>query len=267
MNDKFTPAQPDTARIIQAIEMGVKMDLNTTLTPQNAAMLLKEITRLRNVEGDYEELRESHRQVMQEPCANDEQHCTCVPALREEIKRLNQELHNLNKAYEHERGENQRVRDALMPIFESEDPAEYVEKLRIQAHDADVKALERRNDELQAEVERLKHYEEYFYRVIDEPCPNDEQHCTCVPALRLEIDRLKEAQRWIPVGERLPEKNTTDLGEEYIVKLGGSYNIVCPMNYQDGEWYTGGWGTSRTRWNRVVTHWQPLPEPPKDGEE
>ena len=48
-------------------------------------------------------------------------------------------------------------------------------------------ALRTENAKLRAELAELK---DYYARVISEPCP-DEQHCTCVPALRAELDALR----------------------------------------------------------------------------
>lgn len=59
-------------------------------------------------------------------------------------------------------------------------------------------------------------------------------------------------QEWIPVTERLPEKSG-----EYLTYC-GDYNGVCVLYYEvlktKGKW--------RTRW-KEVTHWMPLPAPPK----
>jgi len=46
------------------------------------------VDELLELRREYEELREYYRRVIEEPCAGDEQHCTCVPALRAEIERL-----------------------------------------------------------------------------------------------------------------------------------------------------------------------------------
>jgi len=36
----------------------------------------------------YEEIMETHKNIVDEKCSADEVHCTCVPALRAELKRL-----------------------------------------------------------------------------------------------------------------------------------------------------------------------------------
>ena len=60
---------------------------------------------------------------------------------------------------------------------------------------------------------------------------------------------------WISVKDRLPEKNT-----QVLVFSRGWY-VVCwyaPLNIA-ATWYDGD-----TRWTGV-THWMPLPDPPKEG--
>ena len=60
-------------------------------------------------------------------------------------------------------------------------------------------------------------------------------------------------QKWIPVTERLPE-----LSGEYLVYC-GEYDGICVLYYEilktKGKW--------RSNW-KEVTHWMPLPEPPKE---
>lgn len=67
--------------------------------------------------------------------------------------------------------------------------------------------------------------------------------------LRAEVERLREAQRWISVEERLPEADV------YVVVLhqNGLFNITFILKYTT-EWAT----------ISKVTHWMPLPEPPKE---
>jgi hypothetical protein len=63
-----------------------------------------------------------------------------------------------------------------------------------------------------------------------------------------ELERLNEARRWISVQEQLPPVNTAVLtrwrGETFSVD----------WRFPSGEWTTGAF----------VTHWMPLPPPPKE---
>lgn len=58
-------------------------------------------------------------------------------------------------------------------------------------------------------------------------------------------------QEWIPVTERLPEKNGS-----YLVYV---YGDVTEMEYWHGKWHR-----LRDDYTKAVTHWMPLPEPPKE---
>ena len=72
--------------------------------------------------------------------------------------------------------------------------------------------------------------------------------------LRRELDAaVADLPKWIPVTERLPEKS-----DEYLVYC-GEYDGVCVLNYEILETKSK-W---RSRW-KEVTHWMPLPEPPKE---
>ena len=45
---------------------------------------------------------------------------------------------------------------------------------------------------LRADRKRLREYEEQHRRILAGECANDEAHCTCVPALRMEVAMLRE---------------------------------------------------------------------------
>ena len=53
--------------------------------------------------------------------------------------------------------------------------------------------IEKARGELEALRAELADIKGYYERVMSEPCPTDEQHCTCVPALRAENAALAEA--------------------------------------------------------------------------
>ena len=67
----------------------------------------------------------------------------------------------------------------------------------------------------------------------------------------------KNVGRWIPVAERLPEEDQVVL----CVRRNGNY-WVASWTYIDWMWY------DENEWHKEaeVTHWMPLPEPPKEAE-
>lgn len=60
-------------------------------------------------------------------------------------------------------------------------------------------------------------------------------------------------QRWVPVTERLPEEDVRVL--VWLSKQDFLYTRIDTDRLINGKW---------TRWNWRVTHWMPLPEPPKE---
>jgi hypothetical protein len=62
---------------------------------------------------------------------------------------------------------------------------------------------------------------------------------------------------WIPVSERLPEE-----GKSVLVCYRSGWSRVEIGLRRDDRWAVPGAGTYRTK---LVTHWMPLPEVPKDG--
>ena len=75
----------------------------------------------------------------------------------------------------------------------------------------------------------------------------------------------KGKPKWIPVSERLPEKSgtylvTTTTGAVTTARFYEEATYP-PTHYRHYEWHR------KAAWshNRNVTHWMPLPEPPKEG--
>ena len=59
-------------------------------------------------------------------------------------------------------------------------------------------------------------------------------------------------QKWIPVTERLPEDDTRVL--VYLPDGYGGNEMIDTDRIHNGRW---------ARWNKFITQWMPLPEPPK----
>jgi len=75
-----------------------------------------------------------------------------------------------------------------------------------------------------------------------------------IVALEAERDALKEAQRWIPVEERLPEEQVDVIGQYSYdgenEKFVGGCDLFCD------KWFDG------TGTPIIVFFWMPLPKPP-----
>lgn len=73
-------------------------------------------------------------------------------------------------------------------------------------------------------------------------------------------------QKWIPVTERLPDNKEHDWVLAQVVEDNGYMHIPKVMEYRQAlnDWYeeTYGW-LSKHNGAFSVTHWMPLPEPPK----
>ena len=87
------------------------------------------------------------------------------------------------------------------------------------------------------------------------------------------VEQLEEAQpKWISVEERLPEPNTTVLliahgWEPQLVYIGKLKKVESEKSWLTGlvskasEWMVYGFSYFK---EPIVTHWMPLPEPPKE---
>jgi hypothetical protein len=94
-------------------------------------------------------------------------------------------------------------------------------------------------------------------------------------ALRVEVERLREERRWIPVEERLPEFEVPvflreKCGAQYIGCLSHDEVGECWCRADGEPWYDGdGWSCYADVGDYKPTHWhtfpQPLPAQPDAG--
>jgi len=78
---------------------------------------------------------------------------------------------------------------------------------------------------------------------------------TRAEAAEAELAAMKEAERWIPVGERLPNLRCFVL---FVAEYFGEKTLFHGARYKDG-WYSVG----SVECHCDVTHWRPLPAPPE----
>ena len=121
--------------------------------------------------------------------------------------------------------------------------------------------------ELAAVTQELHERDEQHRRVMDSPCP-DEQHCTCVPILRAEIEQLEaENQKLRDTNQRLCERPQLRVNVEALVddverlsselealrqfvekhSRGNSLHMDGTKNYRMGGYI----GRARTLWDAI----------------
>lgn len=104
-------------------------------------------------------------------------------------------------------------------------------------------------------------------------CPATCEAADALEQLQAENDRLKEEvqqMRWVPVEERFPEdrlpagrKQITVMVATKAGKVTIASRVFEPEREYYGKKYPARWVWSR--WlNHYVTHWMPLPSPPKE---
>ena len=131
---------------------------------------------------------------------------------------------------------------------------ELVRQLRILSGTDNISTFDEAADaieELAKDLERSKEYETFWNKKAEE-------------ALRRFQVAVANKPRWIPVAERLPE-NEVPVQVVYLgVNDGKQYSdlIACVF---EGVWcYWDGEPCSYDECECEITHWQPLPEPPKE---
>lgn len=71
---------------------------------------------------------------------------------------------------------------------------------------------------------------------------------------------------WVSVQDRLPEKSGWYLVSLVNTRTGHRWEVPVSADYSHGKWDYAYLGEEDATWmlNNTVTHWMPLPGPPKD---
>ena len=100
-------------------------------------------------------------------------------------------------------------------------------------------------EQLSADLERSKEWEGFWKEQAEEAKGKLQQYALAVA----------NKPRWIPVTERLPE------GRIQVLVCSGFFAPFTEVAFFDGMWYSAWDGETEIE---AVTHWMPLPEPPKE---
>ena len=94
-------------------------------------------------------------------------------------------------------------------------------------------------------------------------CPMTEEWQRTIEVCQIAIDAIREQEqrRWIPVTERLPEKDGSFMCT-YKFNSNSEMQFVGDIYYFASDKYQH-WQLERS--GVIVTHWMPLPEPQKEG--
>jgi hypothetical protein len=136
------------------------------------------------------------------------------------------------------------------------DPIDAIKRVAAQIEQADMRALMKRNDELQAEVERLR-------------AENDKYHALALQYLAQRNDALARAEdlqfarRWIPVQTQTPKD--VDWAGVMILFIRWPTGAICYGFYDDTKLFDNFYDVL-TGQHGPGCLWQKLPEHPKDGE-
>lgn len=110
-----------------------------------------------------------------------------------------------------------------------------------------------------ADIERFLHWLEDYKQLKADYIDLDNRLRTA----NTEIDRLRSVSSWIPCSERLPEDNVNVLGN---ITITVNTNIAKPKQRTIFAKHDRVFGWTTANGYPIVgkiTHWMPIPEPPK----
>lgn len=105
-------------------------------------------------------------------------------------------------------------------------------------------------------VKQLRELEDDFM-CVEDGFPVASVLSDAADAIEELFGKVEQLPRWIPVTERLPEPHTRVIGFM-------AWKKITAIEYQNGMWYSI--DHLEPLPDEAVTHWMPLPEPPKEEE-
>ena len=95
----------------------------------------------------------------------------------------------------------------------------------------------------------IKAIDKHTFETDDGLCLDDDISC-----ILEEVPTIEE-RKWIPCGERMPEEYTRVIG--YM-----AWHAMTAIEYQHGRWFSI--DHLEPLPDEAVSHWMPLPKPPKE---
>lgn len=149
-------------------------------------------------------------------------------------------------------GIERELKDKLLKLFEETDRQAWNDGYEKGRKDASIARQSVTSEEVAEAIEAMKDNIELIKNIekkINDIHPLLEKKINCYA---LAITALQEYQPWVSVEDRLPE-----LGKDVLtIKPSGNCKVL--RFETDCLWYD-----SYSEWDKGVTHWKPLPEPPK----
>lgn len=97
---------------------------------------------------------------------------------------------------------------------------------------------------------------------IEEMQAAEKKFLHIISVLETQVEQLKREARWIPVTERLP-----DIGKDVLVMVHWrdySEDMMCYGRKYKTRWYLWNGELGELLKGFDITHWMPLPDPPKE---
>lgn len=94
-------------------------------------------------------------------------------------------------------------------------------------------------------------------------------HIIAACSIAISALQEREERQWINVKDRPPDVNKTKSGYEHVYVIATNGRVVRPMIYERACVRTKAVYRWKWCWDRIyddndITHWMPLPEPPKE---